>query len=192
MKMGISSLLFAGAFILLIGAVVLLILGLKSKEPQTFFTSNAKVKKKILDAIENTNKSIDIAMYRFRCLDIGDKLIEAKKRGVSIRVLVNSEVAQEERDRIEKSISEGKSREQAEQYNTLVRLKKNGIEIREDKNLHHKFAVLDSEKIITGSYNWVYYKPGEVEPYDDIVIITGSSIAKEYQDEFDTIWQKTK
>ena len=56
-----------------------------------------------------------------------------------------------------------------------------------EKNLmHNKFCILDSQTVITGSYNPVQHRP----TYDNIVIIHSPSIAKIYHEEFKELYSK--
>ncbi|OHB69179.1 MAG: hypothetical protein A2W23_09005 [Planctomycetes bacterium RBG_16_43_13] len=193
--MSISTALFSIAAILLAAAICFIILGLiqKAKEPKAFFTSHAEIEKNIIEIIKQSKRSIAIAMYNLKNLNIADELINAKKgREVLVKVVVDAGMAQEERDRIAKG-------DKIAEHSALTRLRQNGIEPREiksasqeldDEYMHHKFAIFDSEILTTGSYNWTYKKGGEGKTYDNIVLIYNPEVIRKYQDEFDRIWKK--
>jgi hypothetical protein len=56
------------------------------------------------------------------------------------------------------------------------------------KNMHNKFCVIDTNKVITGSYNWTYY--AENRNWENIIESNEESIADLYANEFDAIKAK--
>ena len=53
--------------------------------------------------------------------------------------------------------------------------------------MHHKFAIIDSIVVITGSFNWttmaVYYNE------ENVMAIGDKEIVKKYSDEFSHLWK---
>ena len=48
--------------------------------------------------------------------------------------------------------------------------------------MHHKFCVIDSKTVITGSYNWTYY--AEIRNVENIVITNSAEVVVAYESEF--------
>jgi phosphatidylserine/phosphatidylglycerophosphate/cardiolipin synthase-like enzyme len=57
---------------------------------EIFFSPNAGAAARIVQEIERTQSTIDIAIYSFTRDEIADALIAAKNRGVAIRILADS------------------------------------------------------------------------------------------------------
>jgi phosphatidylserine/phosphatidylglycerophosphate/cardiolipin synthase-like enzyme len=105
-------------------------------------------------------------------------LIKAKKRGVSICVLLD-------RDR------------KTDPYNSATinktafeLLESEGITTKYDSKdvlLHSKFVIIDKTKVVIGSHNW---SAGSYFHYDDVsLVIESSDAASEMKTRFDNIWK---
>lgn len=130
-------------------------------------------------------KEIVVSMFTLRHLpfseggqqkDVLDALVEARRRGVEVTVL------------LEKNISDA-----GEYYGRVTPddptdewLAAQGIrvvEIHTNQNqnqyaaMHHKFAVVDGETTLTGSYNWF---PGSEVSDDDLVVLRDRTVASRY------------
>eukprot|EP00927_Polykrikos_kofoidii_P005251 TRINITY_DN12094_c0_g1_i1.p1 TRINITY_DN12094_c0_g1~~TRINITY_DN12094_c0_g1_i1.p1 ORF type:complete len:442 (+),score=72.30 TRINITY_DN12094_c0_g1_i1:113-1327(+) len=70
-------------------------------------------------------------------------------------------------------------------------LAKAGVDVRHDglsSHMHHKFAVLDGERVITGSYNWTVR--ASRNNHEHVVIIHDQASARMFQQEFEKLWIK--
>ncbi|MEM1518588.1 MAG: phospholipase D-like domain-containing protein, partial [Nitrososphaerota archaeon] len=73
------------------------------------------------------------------------------------------------------------------------RLKNAGVDIRIDGNpdlMHHKFAVIDDEVVITGSYNWS--AAAEDKNDENLVVLRDEEVAQLYRKEFERVWKEAK
>lgn len=92
---------------------------------------------KLISLIENSNSSIDIAVYNFTYKKLAKALKDSAKKGVKVTVILDEEKVKEE----EKT-----------QYKYL---KKEGINIVLTSNkLHIKMAIFDKKTALFGSSNW--------------------------------------
>jgi phosphatidylserine/phosphatidylglycerophosphate/cardiolipin synthase-like enzyme len=92
----------------------------------------------IVELINKSNETIDIAIYSFTNEKIYESLLNAKNRGIAIRIVAD------------KTQSKGRS-------SLIPKLQEQGFDIRIKKKVkieHNKFGVFDKNMIITGSYNW--------------------------------------
>ncbi|MEN3190484.1 MAG: phospholipase D-like domain-containing protein [Atribacterota bacterium] len=125
----------------------------------------------IIKNIDNAKEFINIAMYTFTDREIAQAIIRAKDRGVDIKIYL---------DRSQVNAEYSKSR-----Y-----FINNGIkEIRISSNnyiMHNKFAVIDNEIVITGSYNWTA-SAGERND-ENLLVIDDKNIVKKYQNQFNNLW----
>lgn len=102
------------------------------------FTPSKKCENQIIQLINNSKKTIDIAIYSINNKNIVKALKQAHDRGIKIRILT---------DRLQASSKTSKA---CDLYNY-------GINIRvstKHKIEHNKFAIYDKKIVSTGSYNW--------------------------------------
>jgi len=148
---------------------------------EVHFSPSTGVYLAIKQEIENAKQEIVVAMYTFTNRKLAQALLEAGKRGVLIRVLLDEEAAGE--------IS----------YSKHGFLRAGGIAVRlyagtpplYDQDwpgkMHHKFAVVDGVTVLTGSVNWT--ASGVHKNNENLLIIRDSALAKAYTAEFEKLWQ---
>lgn len=56
--------------------------------------------------------------------------------------------------------------------------------------VHHKFCIIDSTIVITGSYNWTYY--AEKRNWENVVILKNKLLVDQFKEEFETVLGKHK
>lgn len=131
--------------------------------------------KKFLTLIKEAQKSIDGAFYDIENIDYAKAFVEAKKRGVNIRLITDT--------------SNMKSKGQIKESIKLITDAK--IEIKDDKrnaSMHHKFMIVDGKTVLTGSTNLttssIYYHN------NDTLIIKSEKLSANYQAEFNRLFEK--
>jgi phosphatidylserine/phosphatidylglycerophosphate/cardiolipin synthase-like enzyme len=116
---------------------------------------------------------IYVAIYSFTSDRLAEALIEARRRGVDVRVVM------------ERREANGTGSE-------YPRLRGAGVEVRLDANpglMHHKFMVIDGEIVVTGSYNWS--AAAEEKNDENLVVIRDREVAGAYEREFERIWSQS-
>jgi len=106
-------------------------------------------------------------MYSFTDDELGQAVINAYGRGVDVKVLLD-----------DGQDSEAGGRE-------WPKLKEAGVSVKVEHKtglLHHKFAVIDCDTVITGSYNWS--DSADDKNFENAIIISCAAIAKDYINEF--------
>lgn len=137
---------------------------------QTAFCPSAECTTLPISALDAAQTRVDVAMYSFTNKDFADALIRAHARGVVVRVLVEKQQA-------------GSTYSQHEELST------SGIAVRIDSNpnyMHHKFAVIDSDKLINGSMNWS--GNGVNENNENVSIIYSPELNALFENEFEKVW----
>jgi len=124
--------------------------------------------------IENINKAeifIYIAMYTFTDQEISQAVIEAKERGVRVRIYLD------------------RSQVEAKYSSSRLFVEKN-IEVRISSNnyiMHNKFAVIDGKIVITGSYNWT--ASASIRNDENLLVIDDEEVIKRYESQFQNLWE---
>lgn len=141
---------------------------------------------RVVELIEQTETSIDIAMYSFRDASIMDALEDAVGRGVTVRFLFES-AADDRKD------PEG---------TRSAALEDMGIEVRYvNKIMHHKFAIFDGPRtdlaaaetgtLATGSGNWSN-SAGTRYDENTLFVEGDARLLLAFQQEFDLLWDNSR
>ena len=125
----------------------------------------------IIEKIDNAKDFINIAMYTFTDREIAQSILKAKDRGVDVKIYL---------DRSQVNAKYTKSRYFINNGIKNIRISSNNY------IMHNKFAVIDNEMVITGSYNWTA-SAGERND-ENLLVIDDKNIIKEYQNQFNILW----
>jgi phosphatidylserine/phosphatidylglycerophosphate/cardiolipin synthase-like enzyme len=123
--------------------------------------------------IRGAKDRIYVAIYSFTSDRLAEALIEARRRGVDVRVVM---------ERREANVT-------GSEYPRLLGA---GVDVRLDANpglMHHKFMVIDGEIVVTGSYNWS--AAAEERNDENLVVIRDRGVAGAYEREFERIWSQS-
>lgn len=141
-------------------------------DTKVFFSPSAKCENSIVKLINESNSSIDAAIYAINNNEIVCALKKAYDRGVKVRILT---------DRLQAS----------NKYSKVRELYDYGINIRvhsKHKIEHNKFAVFDEKIASSGSYNWT--NPATEKNSENCVFfIKNKNVVREYLDRFNYLWK---
>lgn len=146
------------------------------------FSPDHGAERLVLKSIESAKDSIRLAAYSFTAKPVVAALIAAKKRGVSVKVVVdhkhNFQVC-----------SKGKRCAGAVAAAALVNA---GVDVRTVKAyavLHDKFAIIDGRHIQTGSYN--YSQAAAKSNAENVMVIwNNEDVADKYLAQWDRHWKQ--
>ena len=177
---------------LLIGALIGIVIGIEvvdiSREkacPENFCLDRISVIPitdrmyftQVHDILKNSKKSIHMIVFEIKYYPtyqdsleniLVRDLIEAKKRGVDVKILVDGSF---------------------KENSALDYLKKNGIDIRydaENVTTHAKIIIVDNKIVIIGSTNWSYYSLEK--NYEANVVLISELIADYFDRYFQRLW----
>ncbi|ALS09982.1 hypothetical protein ABE82_26595 (plasmid) [Paenibacillus peoriae] len=144
---------------------------------QYAFSQEDQHPEKLLDqVIEESQKTLDIAIFSITEKSIVSAILDAKQRGVDVRIITDEDQ------------SEGKGQKAA-----LEKLKNAGIPIKVDHHsgyMHLKVTIVDQEVVTTGSFN---YSASAVRRNDEVlVVIPDREMAKQWTRVFDSMWKDDK
>ena len=139
------------------------------------FSPRGNITETIIGSINSAEHTIDIAVFILTSGDIAEALLEAKGRGVNIRILLDVKQGSK-RHPILEFLKE-------EQFN-LQYLKGNlgGF-------MHNTFAIFDKKLIITGSYNWTEYS--EKYNYENVIVSDEQNVVNRFNVEFEKLFAKS-
>ncbi|MDB4712516.1 phospholipase D-like domain-containing protein [Verrucomicrobiales bacterium] len=136
----------------------------------SYFSPGKDCLNRICQFISETEKRIDICVFTITDDRISQKIEEALRKGIHIRIISDNT----------KSEDRGSD---------LDRLKGTGIECRFDKtsaHMHHKFAISDNDLLLNGSYNWT--RSASTENNENILVSNNAKLVSSFQNEFNRLW----
>ena len=132
--------------------------------------------KLLIEVIKSAKSTLDIAIYSLTDPDIVGAIKDAKKRGVSVRIITDKQQAG------------GKTQTEA-----LKLLGSAGIPIKINSHsglMHLKITIVDKKVATTGSFN---YSKSASESNDEILmVIRNAEVAKNFTAEFEKMWNDKK
>ena len=124
----------------------------------------------IRDEFARARRKVDVCVFTITDDRIRASMLDAKRRGVAIRVISDND----------KSMDEGSD---------IEPLRRAGIEVRVDEteaHMHHKFAVYDDARLLSGSYNWT--RSAANYNQENVVVTADPVIVGRFRDEFARLW----
>lgn len=129
----------------------------------------------VLKAISSAKSTLLVAAYEFTSREIAEALESAAHRGVKVRIVADFKASKDK-------------------YSQILILRSAGIPIRLDERYaihHHKFMVVDSGSIETGSFN---YTSSAIKrnAEDALVLWNVPNLAAEYSREWERLWGESQ
>lgn len=139
------------------------------------FSPKGFSKEIILMAIREAKKTIDIAAYSFTSKPIALALINAKKKGILIRIVADKKA-------------------NSKKYTAITYLRNKHILIKLNGKysiMHNKFIIIDNKSIETGSFN--YTNNAALNNAENVIYLRNRpDIALQYTKEFNKLWNEKK
>ena len=149
------------------------------------FSRSDRIPQTFVAAIDRTEKTLLLALYDLRLSEVADAVLRAKKRGVQVRLIYDESHA--------KPASPEAGAGPSPEYQALVDA---GVPTRLLKGagsfgiMHHKFAVLDGELLITGSFNWT--RAADDKNFENAVFKTDPELIAGFTRNWEWMWALDK
>lgn len=134
------------------------------------FSPGLQCLRAIVGEFETARTSADVCVFTITDDRIVDAMFAAHKRGITVRVITDDD----------KSADIGSD---------VDRLRRKGIDVRMDStpdHMHHKFAVFDNKRVLTGSYNWT--RSAADRNHENIVISDDDELVLAFGKTFERLW----
>lgn len=128
----------------------------------------------VVHTIESAKTSIRVAAYSFTSKPIATALLDAHKRGVDVRVVVDKANA-------------------TARYTMATFLANQGVPVRVDYRyaiMHDKFIVVDGVTVETGSFNFT--AAAESKNAENVMVLRDPAVAERYAREWDRLWGESE
>lgn len=126
------------------------------------FSPHGECTSVVVDALASAKRTVLVQAYSFTSAPIAQALIDAHKRGVSVRVILDKS-------------------QRTEHYSSADLLLHAGIAVSIDAAhaiAHNKVMVIDEETVITGSFNFT--KAAEERNAENLLLLRDRSLSAEY------------
>lgn len=141
---------------------------------QVGFSPEGSARHLVLETIGTAQHSLQMLAYAFQATDITQALVEAKKRGVNVRIV------------IDKKRNLGKASKRAMDF-----VSRNGVELRTSDHFHlqhDKTIIVDGTTVETGSFN--YAASAETANSENVVVIRNQpDITRQYVEHWQSRWE---
>lgn len=139
---------------------------------QVIFSPGSDILESISDLLKQARKTLDICVFTITDERLATEIWNCRERGVNVRILTDDD----------KVFDRGSA---------IKELGKTGIPIKTDHSryhMHHKFGIIDSRIVFTGSFNWTY--TASKHNQENLLITSNFEIVKQYAEQFELLWNE--
>jgi len=107
---------------------------------KVYFSPGTDIIESIADLLKKATKTLDLCIFMITDDRLATDILDCLERGIKVRIITDDE----------KMYDDGSA---------IKDLKNAGVPIKIDHSryhMHHKFGIIDSHIIFTGSFNWTY------------------------------------
>lgn len=150
---------------------------------QACFSPVGKCATHVLREIGAAKKELLVAVYAFTSDDLANAVVQAKKRGVAVQIVIDREFD------LGNPSSKGKFFDtQKIPLRRISGAKPVGAE-KDGGLMHQKFAIIDRSVVLAGSYNWTY--AAENSNDENLLFFREAApLAEEYRRAFVRLWER--
>jgi phosphatidylserine/phosphatidylglycerophosphate/cardiolipin synthase-like enzyme len=139
---------------------------------EAYFSPGDECLDALLRLLHHVRRTADICVFTITDDRLSEAILGAHGRNISVRIVTDNEKA-------------------ADLGSDIERFKAAGIQVRVDRShfhMHHKFAILDGETLITGSYNWT--RGAARDNQENLIVTNDIRLAKPFSDTFNRLWHR--
>nr|XP_037286669.1 mitochondrial cardiolipin hydrolase-like [Rhipicephalus microplus] len=143
--------------------------------PQCCFLHGRTSLRTLVHTLTSAERTLDVCVYMITCDTLGDAIIGTHQRGRAVRVITEAEGSDTPGSQI-------------------GRLREAGIPVRVNNHssflMHHKFALVDRELLISGSFNWT--RQAITGNHENLIMTSEPDLVDSYTREFTRLWELFK
>ena len=139
---------------------------------RVLFSPGTDILESISDLLKQAQQTLDICIFTITDERLAEDILYCHQRGIKVRIITDDD----------KMYDHGSA---------IKGLKNAGIPIKIDHSryhMHHKFGIIDSRIVLTGSFNWTY--TASKHNQENLLITTNFDITKQYAEQFEQLWSE--
>ncbi len=144
----------------------------QTQDAEVYFSPGDRCAEKIAGLLHATRSRVDICVFTITDDRISDAILDAHQRKIAIRIITDNDKAEDP-------------------GSDIVLLRRRGVPIRVDQteyHMHHKFAIFDGTRTLTGSYNWTRSAARYNE--ENFLVTSDPQLVRAYSAAFEQLWGK--
>lgn len=139
---------------------------------KVYFSPGTDILESISDLLRQCRKSLDICVFTITDERLAQDILYCHQRGIRVRLITDDDKIHD--------------------HGSAIRdLKNAGIAVKTDHSryhMHHKFGIIDSRIVFTGSFNWTY--TASKHNQENLLVTSNFEIAKQYAEEYEQLWNE--
>jgi mitochondrial cardiolipin hydrolase len=139
---------------------------------QVLFSPGTDILESISDLLKQAQKTLDICVFTITDERLATEIWNCQQRGIMVRIITDDD----------KTFDHG---------SVIKDLNKAGIPVKIDHSryhMHHKFGIIDSRIVFTGSFNWTYTASSHNQ--ENLLITSNFEIVKQYAEQYEVLWRE--
>ncbi|MFY9151224.1 MAG: phospholipase D-like domain-containing protein [Prolixibacteraceae bacterium] len=139
---------------------------------KVYFSPGTDILESISDILKQARKTLEICVFTITDDRLAEDIMYCHDRGIQVRIITDDD----------KIYDHGSA---------IRELKNAGIPVKVDHSryhMHHKFGIIDSRIVFTGSFNWTY--TASKHNQENLLVTTNTDIVKQYMDHYELLWNE--
>jgi phosphatidylserine/phosphatidylglycerophosphate/cardiolipin synthase-like enzyme len=127
--------------------------------------------RRIAGLLRGARKTVDICVFTITDDRISSAVLDAHRRGCKLRIITDDDKA-------------------SDLGSDIDRLEAAGVPVRVDRthyHMHHKFALFDGARLLTGSYNWTRSAAANNE--ENFIVTDDRRLVEPFAELFEKLWR---
>lgn len=139
---------------------------------KVYFSPGTDILESISDILKQAKQTLDICVFTITDERLANDILYCHQSGIKVRIITDDEKMYD--------------------HGSAIRgLKNAGIPVKIDHSryhMHHKFGIIDSRIVFTGSFNWTYTASNHNQ--ENLLITTNHDIVKQYKEQYELLWNE--
>lgn len=138
---------------------------------EVFFSPGPACLHAIQRQLRAARRSLDLCVFTLSDHRITADILAARARGVTVRMLTDNE-------------------KEGDAGSDVGRVRSAGVEVVVDRtsaHMHHKFAIVDGERLLNGSYNWTRSACDFNE--ENLIVTNDPALVERFTAQFERLWR---
>lgn len=139
---------------------------------RVLFSPGTDILESISDLLKQARKTLDICVFTITDERLAYDIRNCHERGINVRIITDDEKLNDHGSEIKQ-------------------LRNAGIPVKIDHSryhMHHKFGIIDSRIVFTGSFNWTY--TASKHNQENLLITSNFDIVRQYQEQYEILWNE--
>ena len=139
---------------------------------KVYFSPGTDIIETLSGLLSQATKTLDICIFTITDERLAGEILFCHERGIKVRIITDDQ----------KMYDHGSA---------IKDLKYAGIPVKIDHSrhhMHHKFGIIDSRIVFTGSFNWTYSASNHNQ--ENLLVTSNYDIVRQYSEQFGVLWEE--